>query len=137
MNLIKLFHQRKITKQLIKTYELGGFSAIEGILAKLVKENEDAAIYFFRYYNGSYTCSSIDDFYKRVIESKKIVLSDRILRSSIYNKYFCNYFQNYKDDLTKEQIISILEENFNFYYSKYILWNNKIFFIIFKTTIWC
>ena len=116
MNLIKLFHQRKVAKQLIKTYELGGFSAIEDSLAKLVKENEDAAIYFFRRCNSSFASY---DFFKSVMGSKKIVLSNKILRSAIYNEYFYMYLETHKDELPKEQIISILQENFDSYYSNY------------------
>lgn len=116
MNFIeKLYKKRKIAKQLIKTYTLGGFDAIEDSLAKLCNEHEDFAIYFFKYFNGLY--ENDVEFFRNVMESQKIVISSNILRASIYNKYLPMYFANYRNRLTKEQIISILNENFSFYYS--------------------
>lgn len=118
MNFIKkICEKRKITKQLIKTYELGGFATIEDSLAKLCKEHEDIAIYFFKYFNKSY--ENGDEFFRDIMQSQKIVISSKILRESINNKHIVTYLAYYKDRLTKEQIFSILNENFSSYYNSY------------------
>ncbi len=118
MGFIKEFYEkRKIAKQILNTYKLGGFEAIEDSLAKLVNEREDIAIYLFKYINGIFGVNY--DFFSSVMKSKKIVFSSNIIASSIPNRYLYIYFNNHKDVLTTEQIISILEENFDSYYDNY------------------